>query len=67
MYIEKVLPWKSRDWIAPHPDEIARIRKAAGTHEDVEADAGVLGGPNGEASEEEKETEETGHKETAAA
>jgi hypothetical protein len=45
MYIEKVQPWKSNKWIAPPPHEIARIRKAAGTHEgdeamaDVEADA----------------------------
>jgi SP family sugar:H+ symporter-like MFS transporter len=33
MYIEKVVPWKSNKWIAPPPHEIARIRKAAGTHE----------------------------------
>jgi SP family sugar:H+ symporter-like MFS transporter len=43
MYIEKVLPWKSNKWIAPPPHEIARIRKAAGTHEGdeemVDADA----------------------------
>jgi hypothetical protein len=33
MYIEKVVPWKSNKWIAPPPHEIARIRKAAGTHD----------------------------------
>jgi SP family sugar:H+ symporter-like MFS transporter len=33
MYIEKVTPWKSTKWVAPPPHEIARIRKAAGTHE----------------------------------
>ena len=45
MYIEKITPWKSNKWVAPPPHEIARIRKAAGTHEgdeenvDVDADA----------------------------
>jgi SP family sugar:H+ symporter-like MFS transporter len=33
MYIEKVTPWKSSKWVSPPPHEIARIRKAAGTHE----------------------------------
>jgi len=37
MYIEKVTPWKSNKWIAPLPQEIARIRRAAGTHEEVGA------------------------------
>jgi len=37
MYIEKVTPWKSNKWIAPPPHEIARIRRAAGTHEEVGA------------------------------
>lgn len=35
MYIEKVIPWESSKWIAPPPHEIARIRRAAGTHEDT--------------------------------
>jgi hypothetical protein len=45
MYIEKVVPWKSNKWVAPPPHEIARIRKAAGTHEgdDEGADADADG------------------------
>jgi hypothetical protein len=40
MYLSGVLPWQSRKWVAPPPEEIARIRKAAGTEVDVpEADA----------------------------
>lgn len=31
MYISGVLPWKSSSWVAPPPEEIARIRKEAGT------------------------------------
>lgn len=31
MYIQGVLPWKSSQWIAPPPEEIARIRAQAGT------------------------------------
>jgi hypothetical protein len=41
MYIEKITPWKSNKWIAPPPHEIARIRKAAGTHEGDEENARV--------------------------
>lgn len=41
MYIEKVLPWKSNKWVAPPPNEIAKIRKAAGTHEGDEETADV--------------------------
>ena len=37
MYIEKVIPWQSAKWIAPPAAEIARIRKAAGTHDDAHA------------------------------
>jgi len=36
MYIEKVVPWKSKNWIPPNPEEMSRIRKAAGTHDDLE-------------------------------
>ncbi len=36
MYLEKVPAWKSSKWIAPPAEEIARIRKAAGTHDDIE-------------------------------
>jgi len=31
MYLSGVLPWKSSEWVAPPPEEIARIRKEAGT------------------------------------
>jgi SP family sugar:H+ symporter-like MFS transporter len=41
MYIEKITPWKSNKWVAPPPHEIARIRKAAGTHEGDEENFGV--------------------------
>lgn len=41
MYIEKVIPWKSNKWIAPPPHEIARIRRQAGTHEEVVEDQQV--------------------------
>lgn len=30
MYLQGVLPWKSASWVAPPPEEIARIRKEAG-------------------------------------
>jgi hypothetical protein len=33
MYLSSVLPWKSSQWTAPNPEEIARIRKEAGIHE----------------------------------
>lgn len=40
MYIEKVIPWQSSSWVSPPPAEIARIRKAAGTHEHADLEAG---------------------------
>lgn len=30
MYLSNVLPWKSSEWVAPPPEEIARMRKEAG-------------------------------------
>ena len=33
MYIQGVLPWNSSKWIAPPPDQIAKIRAEAGTAE----------------------------------
>ncbi|EXJ85473.1 MFS transporter, SP family, sugar:H+ symporter [Capronia coronata CBS 617.96] len=42
MYILGVKPWKSSTWVAPPPEEIAAIRRRAGTHEDV-AEAGEAG------------------------
>lgn len=48
MYIEKVIPWKSKNWVAPPPSEIARIRKEAGTHDALDAENGdVPVGTNG--------------------
>lgn len=33
MYLSNVLPWQSAKWVAPPPEEIARIRAQAGTNE----------------------------------
>lgn len=41
MYILGVKPWKSSSWEAPPPDEIAKIRREAGTDEQV-AEAGEI-------------------------
>ncbi len=41
MYIQNVLPWKSSKWVAPPPDEIARIRAEAGTMEAVDTEIGT--------------------------
>ena len=40
MYLSRVLPWKSSQWVAPPPDEIARIRAEAGTHDAALAEQG---------------------------
>jgi hypothetical protein len=40
MYLSGVVPWKSSHWTAPPPEEIARIRKEAGTHEAALAEEG---------------------------
>lgn len=40
MYVQNVSPRKSAKWIAPPPEEIARIRREAGTAEDIEGSAG---------------------------
>jgi hypothetical protein len=60
MYIQRVVPWKSNKWVAPPPHEIARIRKAAGTHEGEEGvDA------DNDAMEKDVEKEERGQSEDA--
>ncbi|KAJ9642131.1 hexose transporter hxt5 [Knufia peltigerae] len=41
MYLLSVKPWESRKWEAPPPDEIARIRREAGTGNGV-AEAGEI-------------------------
>lgn len=41
MYLEHVKPWKSTKWVPPNPEEMARIRRLAGTElaaEDGEID-----------------------------
>ncbi|TGJ88232.1 hypothetical protein E0Z10_g564 [Xylaria hypoxylon] len=35
MYVQHVNPRKSEQWVAPPPEEIARIRREAGTGEDI--------------------------------
>ena len=58
MYIQGVLPWKSSEWVAPPPEEIARIRAAAGTGEAHDEEIGVARGAaeNGIAPALEKES-----------
>ncbi|OAP59076.1 hypothetical protein AYL99_06374 [Fonsecaea erecta] len=38
MYILGVKPWKSSEWVAPSPEEMARIRREAGTGDIAEPD-----------------------------
>ncbi|CAK7205965.1 hexose transporter hxt5 [Sporothrix eucalyptigena] len=45
MYLEKVNPRKSSKWVAPHPHEMAKIRKAAGTDMEAVAEHQDNGGP----------------------
>lgn len=61
MYLSGVKPWKSQQWIAPPPEEIARIRKEAGTHDAALAEEGdqVLAQGNGEAVKDSLESGET--------
>lgn len=64
MYLQGVLPWKSAKWEAPPPEEIARIRKEAGTHDDMPvegndiAPAGQRGSTMSESTDVEKEGEQ---------
>ena len=41
MYLMNVIPWESSKWVAPPPEEIARIRKEAGTHDAALAEEGA--------------------------
>lgn len=45
MYLQGVLPWNSAKWVAPPPEEIARIRKEAGTHDAPHVDDGIAPPP----------------------
>lgn len=74
MYIEKVIPWKSNKWIAPPPQEIARIRRQASTHEEAvgdqdvgfEATEGSEHSMNGDVSEPDGDTQEKSKDDTDA-
>ena len=63
MYLSGVVPWKSSQWVAPSPEEIARIRKEAGTHDAALAEEGdIQAQTNGEVdtgNKEERESDET--------
>ncbi|KIX06485.1 uncharacterized protein Z518_04461 [Rhinocladiella mackenziei CBS 650.93] len=56
MYILGIKPWESRKWVAPPPEEITKIRREAGTEDNV-AEAGesqppVANGANDDANAE---------------
>ncbi|OAL36782.1 hypothetical protein AYO20_03837 [Fonsecaea nubica] len=58
MYILGVKPWKSSEWIAPPPEEMARIRREAGTGDHVEdAEITPAADRNSDESNAEKEAE----------
>lgn len=62
MYLSNVVPWKSSQWTAPPPEEIARIRKEAGTHDAALAEEGdqIQAQDNREAEAENKDSLESG-------
>lgn len=47
MYIQGVLPWESSKWIAPPPDQIAKIRAEAGTSDALDPEIGLARGDGG--------------------
>ena len=47
MYIQGVLPWESSKWVAPSPDQIAKIRAEAGTSDAVDPEIGLARGDSG--------------------
>ncbi|KAF2167189.1 hypothetical protein M409DRAFT_66223 [Zasmidium cellare ATCC 36951] len=60
MYISGVLPWNSSKWIAPPPEEIARIRTEAGVHDAPLPDSEISRAPvNGNTNGFPKESGET--------
>lgn len=60
MYISGVLPWQSSKWVAPPPEEIARIRQDAGTHDAPLHDSEISRAPvNGNTEGLPKESGET--------
>ena len=62
MYLSGVEPWKSSQWTAPPPEEIARIRKEAGTHDAALAEEGdqIQAESNREVEAENKDSLESG-------
>ena len=66
MYILGVKPWKSSSWIPPPPEEIAKIRREAGTAEGDVAEAGEItpaaDRSSDESNVEKEEEEETEHR-----
>ncbi|KAI1356161.1 hexose transporter [Xylaria sp. FL0043] len=55
MYVQHVDPRKSDKWVAPPPEEIARIRREAGTGEDL--DSSEINTANGSAEDKKLATE----------
>ena len=59
MYLLGVKPWQSSQWVAPPPEEIAKIRREAGTAEGDVAEAGeILPVPDRSSDESSAEKEE---------
>jgi hypothetical protein len=69
MYLSNVLPWQSSSWVAPPPEEIARIRAAAGTHEPTLAEEGDIQAARsrGELEPEQKDSMSDGSEDAVAA
>lgn len=65
MYILNVRPWKSSSWVPPPPEEIARIRREAGTAEGDLGEAGdiapVADRPSDESAAEKEAEKEAEH------
>lgn len=57
MYILGIKPWKSSSWVAPPPEEIAKIRREAGTADHV-AEAGEIQPAANPANVPERESED---------
>ncbi|KAI1157968.1 hexose transporter [Nemania serpens] len=60
MYVQHVSPRKSDKWIPPPPEELARIRREAGTSDDVEA-AETNTATGGVAGSQQKRSDEPSH------
>ena len=60
MYLMDVKPWTSSQWTAPPPEEIARIRTGAGTHDAALAEEGVQVQGNRDSGSAPKDSTESG-------